>query len=279
MSILYAWAKPAFYEDFMWDHTWVTDYDNRLVYYPDISSVALAGKYNWYCWGDYHKDGGTPSHPDGFIGGADGIISTAICICEPNLISKGNPSAKGTIFIYGIHGVCHQLANQVLFATKSRIKVAYARGYERTSATYGDYGLNRAAWNRKKSACQIKAQHLLGHSNPARGIDMRSKDSFETKSMEVLRKSPDGHSKLGKLLKLRRQHQAKLSSLGDAVESGDMEMLSAHELNALNDAFFEQAAELLGPIDFQMIFGCPPGIKTNFVLQEILDAQQTPVGF
>lgn len=271
MPILYAWAKPAFNEAFPWDHTWVTDYDNRVVSYPDIASVALAGKRNWYCWGDYHNIGGTPSHPDGFIGGADGVIATANCICEPNLISRGNPSAKGTIFRYGIHGVCHQLANQVLFATKSKIRVGSARGYQRTSAIYGDYGLNRADWDRRKAGCRAKAQHLFGHSNLAREIDMRTKDSFEKKAMEVLRKSDDGH-KLSRLLKLRRQHQEKLLSLAASMESGEMEMLSAHDLNTLNDAFFEQAAELLGPIDFQMIFDCPPGIKTNFVSQEVLEA-------
>jgi hypothetical protein len=269
MSTLYAWATPAFTPGFIWDHTWVTDYDNRLVSHNDIPTVVAVGNRNWYCWGDYHKVGGTPSLPDGFVGGADGHIATAVCICAPNLVSKGNPSAQGTIFGYGYHGVCHQLANQVLFATRSKIKVGYARGYQGTSALYGDYGINRTAWDQKKSGCLAKAQHFVGHSSPARGIDMRSEDSFEKKSMEVLHKSDDGH-KLSKLLKLRRQHQEKLSHLAESVQNEEMKMLSAQELNALNDMFFEQAADLLGPIDFQTIFGFPPGTKTNFVQQEIL---------
>lgn len=120
MPTLYAWAKPAIYDGFIWDHTWVTDYDNRAVSYSDISSVIAGGNRNWYCWGDYHNSGGTSIIQDGFIGGVPGSISYAECLCAPNLLSRHYWKARGTIFFYGVHGVCHQIANQVLEATRLR---------------------------------------------------------------------------------------------------------------------------------------------------------------
>ena len=57
----------------------------------------------------------------------------AKCLVAPNANSQTVAAARGTIFTYGIDGVCHQLANQVLYATGigavAPLTVRNARGY------------------------------------------------------------------------------------------------------------------------------------------------------
>src|ERR1700692_2791190 len=114
---LFAWANPAFFAGSAWDHTWVTTYDNRTNAYATVAAVTSAGEDYWYCWGSFHPQGSTPSHPDGSLGSMVGDLALARCICLPNVPSNGHPLSCGTIFTYGIDGVCHQLANQVLWST------------------------------------------------------------------------------------------------------------------------------------------------------------------
>jgi hypothetical protein len=51
----------------------------------------------------------------------------------------------GTTFTYGVDGVCHQLANQALYATSiggaAPLTVARASGYWVSTAIYGSHGL------------------------------------------------------------------------------------------------------------------------------------------
>src|SRR5437879_4160032 len=117
MVLLYAWTVPAFTSGSPVDHTWVTTYDNRVNVYPNDAAVIAAQQFYWYCWGAFHPNGGTPSIPDGFIGSQTGDLALAQCLVQVNADSRTVPAARGTIFIYGVDGVCHQLANQVLYAT------------------------------------------------------------------------------------------------------------------------------------------------------------------
>jgi hypothetical protein len=113
---LYAWAVPAFVPESPVDHTWVTTYDNRVNVYPNVQQVAAAGEFYWYCWGSFHPSGGTPGNPKGFLGQQSGDLALARCLVQPNADSQVVPAARGTIFTYGIDGVCHQLANQYCIA-------------------------------------------------------------------------------------------------------------------------------------------------------------------
>lgn len=98
-------------------------------------------------------------------------------------------------------------------------------------------------------------------------------DSFQRTAASVLRHSHSEY-KLEKLIRLRRQHQARLAALGEELQNGNVKMPSAIELNAWNNEFFRAATELLGPVDFQEIFGIPAGAAVNFVEQDALDAQR-----
>ncbi|NWF38619.1 hypothetical protein F3F96_05685 [Mariprofundus sp. NF] len=119
---LFAWANPVTRLNLV-DHTWVTDYDVPPIHKspppPPDSNLY------WWCWGKYHPDGtGGIGHPQhGAIGNASVDLSTASNIVEPNISPKSPVKPNkglGTIAYYGIDGVCHQVANQTLYATGSK---------------------------------------------------------------------------------------------------------------------------------------------------------------
>ena len=80
-TLLYAWAVPVPALPFL-DHTWVTSYDNRLTPYPDDQQVAAAGALYWYCWGDFHRWGGTPNHPTGSWASSREISRLPSVLCK-----------------------------------------------------------------------------------------------------------------------------------------------------------------------------------------------------
>lgn len=145
---LFAWVVPVWAGAIV-DHTWVTTYDNRQTVYTNDSQVAQAGEFYWYCWGSFCASGGTPDNVTGYLGEQSADLGLAQCLVKANADSRTDPAARGTIFIYGVDGVCHQLANQVLFATSvggaAPLTVKSARGYIASAFVYGTYGLNSTA--------------------------------------------------------------------------------------------------------------------------------------
>lgn len=259
MTTLYAWVVPAYVSGSPVDHTWITSYDSRVTPYPDIAAVQKAGQSNWYCWGSFHPKGGAPTHPDGFIGSQSGNLTLASCLVTQNLPSNGNPPAQGTIFTYGVDGVCHQLANQVLYATGASgvapLTVKAARGYALSSFIYGTYGLQHAAWQQKIAACT--GTRLLVSVAGGSGAMADLPDDFEQMARETLGDKPEV---LGKLLNLRGQVQAFSMLRAPGLLPPDPDYL-----NARNQHLIDQAAALLGPDDFRKLFGIEPGEKVNLV--------------
>ncbi|MCZ8177832.1 MAG: hypothetical protein O9309_02305 [Rhizobium sp.] len=259
MSILYAWVVPAYADGSPVDHTWVTTYDSRVHAYPDIAAVKAAGERNWYCWGSFHPKGGAPGHADGYIGSQSGDLNLADCLVAPNLSSSGNPPAQGTIFTYGVDGVCHQLANQVLYSTggsgSSPLTVKRARGYALSSFIYGTYGLQHTAWQKKIAACTGTRLPLNVTDGAGPMADLP--DDFEQLAREAL---GDRTETLSKLLSLRAQVQAFAMQTMPGFLPPDPDYL-----NARNQQLIDQAAALLGPDDFRKLFGIAPGEKVNLV--------------
>ncbi len=262
MSTLYAWVTPAFIDGSLVDHTWVTDYDSRITPHPNIQSVTANGARNWLCWGDFHANGKSKVNPGGYIGSSQGSLLLAECLCKVNVCSKADFDARGTISVYGFDGVCHQLANQVLWATKATnanpVMVQQARGYRAGVSIYGDYGIDQQTWWQRKQRCSIAKRN----PDPQRGVAMmlaNAPDTFERQAASVL-----SEQRLTKLLKLRQQHQANLAELKASVLRGG-KMPSAATLNALNNEFLRRAAELLGQHDFEEIFEIPAGEVVNLV--------------
>ena len=143
MSELYAWANPLKGVS-MFDHTWVTDYT------PNESTIP-SGKNYWYCWGIFHASAG-----HGKIGEANADATIAKSLVEPNVAPPQFPGQSGepqdgSITFYGVDGVCHNVANQILYstgnATTEPIRVEKANGYHLSTFFYTNYGLNMSGWS------------------------------------------------------------------------------------------------------------------------------------
>jgi hypothetical protein len=274
MVLFYAWTVPAFVSGSPVDHTWVTTYDNRVTPYPNDAAVIAAHQSYWYCWGSFHPKGGTPSIPDGFIGSQTGNLALAQCLVQVNADSRTVPAARGTIFTYGVDGVCHQLANQVLYATGTstvpQLTVRMARGYIASTFIYGTYGLQHAAWASKIAACSGTTLTPSGVATMTGGAGgPGGPDDFEARASEVL---GSDNTKLRDLLRLRG------SVLQFAAQAWPgTGPPSAEALNARNQHMLDEAARLLRPDEFERIFGYSPGQKVDLVDKEITDsAGRTP---
>ncbi len=260
---LYAWAVPAFTSGAPVDHTWVTSYDSGQTLYQNDAQVAAAGQDYWYCWGAFHPAGGTPSNPNGYLGEQSGDVTLARCLVKSNADSRVNPAARGTIFVYGVDGVCHQLANQVLFSTGSTslaLTVRNARGYAASVFVYGEYGLQTAAWANKLASCGAPTVVAALGVVAMPGLP----DDFEKRAREVLGNEP---KLLADLLALRAETQRFAAQKWPGFTPP-----SAATINARNQHLIDQAARLLGSERFTEIFGFSPGQNIDLVDPTILES-------
>lgn len=265
MTTLYAWATPAFSKDSPVDHTWVTDYDNRAHLYTSISEVEQAQANYWYCWGDFHAQGDSSQQPGGYLGSATANFSLAQCLCLSNTVSDINPhsqpNACGTIYIYGVDGVCHQLANQVLWATGTTttapLTVALARGYRASSFIYGTYGILHSDWAANLSRCAATP----APASPS--TTMAPNDDFAIHAEQALA-ALNASDKLAPLLALRQRVLEEQLALRKTILS-NAGTPSANALNQRNQAYLQRAAALLTSAEFEAVFGFAPGQAINLV--------------
>ena len=150
---LFSWAHPLSFAKPL-DHTWVSDFAPPQPEQPADSNY-------WYCWGEYH---GSYSHQ---LASGSAALEVAAAISEPNTpaIPHGTPpykpsSISGSITYYGLDGVCHNVANQILASTGTPATMAKtvegANGYPLSTFFFGTYGLNETDW------AKIVAAHLSG---------------------------------------------------------------------------------------------------------------------
>jgi hypothetical protein len=268
---LYAWAVPAFIDESPVDHTWATSYDNRMQNFADVAAVIAANQDYWLCWGDYHAKGGTPSNPSGFLGSQSGDLNVARCLVQPNADCSSTYAARGTIFTYGVDGVCHQLANQVLYSTRASgvppLTVAKARGYWVSAAIYGTYGLQHAAWSSKIAACTAAARPQVRRGKARRQMSTpppaAPPDEFAQRVTDVL--GPDRLPLAAQLLHLRAQFQ-----MTAALQAHTARVPTADELNDRNQRFLDEAAKILSERDYERIFGVKIGLKVKVVRPDMM---------
>lgn len=255
---LYAWAIPAFMEGAPVDHTWVTNFDNHKFNYPAIAAVIAAKLSCWYCWGSYHPTGGAPENPTGALGSQNGNLAFAACLVAPNADSQTVPTARGTIFRYGVDGVCHQLANQVLYSTGTGgvapLTVRKARGYAASSFIYGTYGLEHAAWIAKIASCGAAsktAPATVHWTTGGNGMQKKADpDEFTAHASNILADEPQ---LLSQLLSLRAEVQSFVAHHIPGSVPPPAEML-----NSRNQHLMDEAARLLGSEKFEKVFGFKP---------------------
>jgi hypothetical protein len=257
-SRLYAWSVPAFVSGSPVDHTWVTSYDNQLHHYSNAAAVTAAGENCWFCWGSYHPKGGIPGNATGALGQRQGSISLARCFVQSNADSSSTPAARGTIFVYGVDGVCHQLANQVLYATQAPVlTVRKARGYFASTFLYGTYGRQTSAWASKIHSCAgARAPASARASGGVTGMQDLP-DDFDQHARDVLGDDPE---LLARFLGLKTEVQSFVAQRIPGFLPPD-----AATLNARNQHLLDQAALLLGPDRFEKVFGFAPGDKINLI--------------
>jgi len=224
-TILYAWARPLEIDPKL-DHTWVTDYQPASTY-ADIQAVVKAYKNYWFCWGTFHTDDARA------IGNEGADASAAKCLVCPN-----DPNSHGTIFRYAIDGVCHQLANQVLYSTPSRLVVSQAHGYRISSFLYGAYGLKHADWAQKIDTCMVSKAELM--------------DDFEDTLIQVLgaRATPDT---VEALKNLRAEFQASVQDMR-RQSFADTSEDTAAVLNDKITHIMQEARKILGDDTFTAVF-------------------------
>lgn len=267
---LYAWTSPVAGSNL--DHTWVTTYDNRINQYANIAAVVNAGEHNWYCWGDFHQKGGTPRNATGFLASGSASLGYASCLCLPNEDSHKVSAARGTIFLYGLDGVCHQLANQILWATdptgNAPLLVAKARGYWISHGVYGPYGMQHAAWLARRQQCNASEGAEMSATSSS-SID----DGFEQHVRSALQGSDRASEKVQLLMQQRRTFMGQMQVFRDnpAFASGGP---SAADLNELYSSFLREAARILGDEDFVRVFDERPADHFNIVDPAIYDAQR-----
>lgn len=259
----YAWVHPLSIDKRL-DHTWVTTYNNAGGPYNSLAEVAAAGQYYWMCWGNFHPVG-VPTDP---IATGDGELNIATCLVEPNADSRDVQAARGTIFTYAIDGVCHQLANQALFATgingHAPLTVKDARGYWLSSYLYETYGRQKTAWLDKVEHCTSAA--IPGEPTTMEAFEMAKKiDEFADHAQSVLADDP---ALLEQFMALREVAQMQL-----AEALPEAPALDAHLLNAQNQKMFDEAAALLGPEKFEQVFGVKAGEKVNLVDPDMVDVR------
>jgi len=130
-------------------------------------------------------------------------------------------------------------------------------------AIYGSYGFQRSAWRNRIAIC--KAVEALpsdaGKPKTSDGADPDPHGEFENHVGKVL--GADKLSVASQLLGLRARFQNEA-----AAQAHTAVALSAHQLNARNQRFLDDAAELLGDDDFTAVFGVKPGAKVNLVLAD-----------
>lgn len=113
----------------------------------------------WYCAGDFCNvdEAGVYQHVD------EADIGYAKCLVSPNI--KDDDPRRPKLVIqgeYGVNYVCHNIANRVLFATKSKQTLGDIEipktGYSTVvKSALGVYGQNKVEWERRKLGCSLSS--------------------------------------------------------------------------------------------------------------------------
>lgn len=254
-QVLFAWANPLS----SWhqaDHTWVTDFDSPFACPPP--------SHYWYCWGICHPTGpGTTARP---LLRAAGDIAAATCICRPD-----DPAAHGGIDLYGVHGVCHQLANRVLYAASTGgtpPTVVGAHKYWLSQALFGTYGLTHADWRRRKKSC-FPPSTIMGMTSEGGPPD------DDAALLEALR------SRLGesytegtgyRVLQLRNETRAQKRLLDKLVQDGEISGREfANRANEIVSRFVTQLELAIGRAATTAVFNSTSEETSQLVDPEVAD--------
>lgn len=272
-GVLYSWANPLSVAgtalDFA-DHTWVTSFD--------APSTCPPHPEYWYSWGSCHGTGAGTTARDLGRGPAD--LRVARCICLPDVEdfhpTAGNP-AHGGIDLYGIQGVCHQLANRILYATSAAgtppATVKKAHGYWFSRFLYGTYGANGNEWEARKVKCSAAAGAAtpaptaarMAAASPLVMLDQDLAAMFDERFQKDYSRAA-----LAQIVDLRHQLLDEKAALDQRVRIAALPPRQfADQVNDLLNRYLRRVEEILGPAQYERLFGQPPGRPVGVVDPEI----------
>lgn len=126
---------PLIGKIYIGDHTWVTMNDNNCW-------SVLGGGPQYYCNNRWKKIGNTQVYfpPEGRLINSIGEGNAQMTSCMGGTPSNflGIPTYAG--IVYGLHGVCHQMANRIMLGA-GKLTVDGAEGYALSWVNYGAYGV------------------------------------------------------------------------------------------------------------------------------------------
>lgn len=246
-TTLYAWAHPLS----AWkgaDHTWVTTF-------PAPAPCPPPKDY-WYCWGICHATG--PGTNARLLTSGPGDLRIASCICTPN-----DPKAYGGINLYGIEGVCHQVANRVLYASQPLQTVQGSHLYWLSHLLFGAYGTTHADWAQRRKRCGAGAQLPAGGSGGGTIAGMDDEELDRQALQEVLRQKMGTafrEDALGRFEAVRAGLLADKARLDRAVQAQELSGEEfARQVNELLTSYLPRFAAVIGVDATREVFGVGPG--------------------
>ena len=227
--------------------------------------ISDAG-HRWACHGS--ADGGRET----CVG--SGHADLAACLAQPNALAG---------IIYGVTGVCHQIANRILWPAD--VRVDQAIGYRFSSAVYGQYGALSWHWPQLDICCQaLGMERLLAEwRGRTMGVPPRTPRELEEPEVAyVIESTEKDHfveERVAELVLLIEQHlgrdfdrrrRAAIERIRTASAQEQFDLLSAAEQGALGaevylqrftallQRTFADIDRVLGRADFERVFGGPP---------------------
>jgi hypothetical protein len=287
------------------DHTWVVTEPEQNCW------PALGGgeKGNYYCKSNHWSKGTytPPSSPHSKgkkVCTGSGEVSQATCMGKPKRTTHLKiPSSAGVV--YGINGVCHMIANRVLYHTGKT--VSGAKGYWLSCSHYGTYGtlvppeaylVSPAAaasvnltvlidWKKRKDRCRAAAQNALAgidteiqeiHGKAMGGGKVLGSDLLDVhlREMDLLLVRRLGESTVGeKLAGVRQLYRDRwtvpIKKAANVFEHSSWEE-KAGAANASFSAFQEELAKILGEESYEKMFEWPAGKPIALIDPEVLAA-------
>ena len=243
MGKLYAWANPLSAAKFL-DHTWVTTT-------PSVDACPPKPGF-WYCWGVCHTTGA--SNPSASpLGNQEADISLANCIAKANDATSNVDTHGGITGFYGFRGVCHQVANRVLYATGSGttapLTVKNCKGYAVSHFLYGTYGRGLTAEFKKRiTDCK---------GNPSYVEDDRV---FEEMLLKNNFKENYKSQMLDSLLSAQNEMHRFMDGMEERVNSRKMTIVQYCNAvnNKLTEVFQKRLLRVMGNNAYTNIFGLSP---------------------
>lgn len=247
-TFVYVWANPL--KSFgILDHTWVVTYNPIQVCPPDTSK----GDY-WYCWGICHETGKfNPKARLLHVSRAD--MKLANCISKPN----DKEDHAGITSWYGRYGVCHQVANRILFSVATDIKLPLlvngAHGFWLSHLLYGNYGGSKGNWENVQQKCGVvRIQPNLMDLSPM--IDMLRLTLGDDFSDEMIKQLRD----------VQQEMLMQKAAMEEMVEANEMSVENfAIAINRMLTKYMPQLAQIVGIEYSRLVFGVDSGEEVYLI--------------